>query len=63
MLRTILHYVPLVAGLEHTITDLWVRIRHPNAMRWTACYGVACAKLLARLGPQPKGQEWSLING
>ncbi|CAO2655425.1 Nn.00g104890.m01.CDS01 [Neocucurbitaria sp. VM-36] len=60
LLRAVL---PLVSGSGESssagsISDLWVYVQHTDTVRWTACYGVLCSKLLARLSDT----SWSLHN-
>jgi len=64
LLQKMLQYVPLVKDLTRPITDLWVLMRHGDStMKWSACHGVYCAKILAHLKDLRVGEEWSLING
>ncbi|KAF1847219.1 uncharacterized protein K460DRAFT_55538 [Cucurbitaria berberidis CBS 394.84] len=56
LLRAILPFA--LPSNEAHISDLWVNIHHQNTPKWTACYGVLCSKILARLD----GSCWSVLN-
>ncbi|KAJ4362554.1 hypothetical protein N0V83_010648 [Neocucurbitaria cava] len=48
--------VPFVT--KGTASDLWVHLYHESFALWTACYGVLCSKILARLD----GTSPSMLN-
>ncbi|KAH7377839.1 hypothetical protein BKA66DRAFT_588457 [Pyrenochaeta sp. MPI-SDFR-AT-0127] len=53
-------------ALGRPISNLWAYMRHRAqsatvlAARWTACYGISCAKLLAQLSDE--NNDWSVLN-
>jgi hypothetical protein len=50
LLRKVMTYVPMPHGITGQIRDVWILLRFlPNALRWTACHGIYCAKILARV--------------
>ncbi|KAF1943807.1 hypothetical protein EJ02DRAFT_484442 [Clathrospora elynae] len=59
LLRTLFYYIPKAEELDRPISQLWVIMRYQDSIKWTACYGILCATILARLG---KGQYQSLYN-
>ncbi|KAF2797347.1 hypothetical protein K505DRAFT_358472 [Melanomma pulvis-pyrius CBS 109.77] len=62
LLRELLQYVPKQALLPAEITDLWVLLptnAEITSLDWFGCYGVACAKTLARVNDP---NHWSVRN-
>ena len=64
VLRKLFLYTPR-GNLTDQILERWVLLPyHDGTLRWTACLGAYCAKLLARLSPEVRpNQAWSLLNG
>ncbi|KAH6857551.1 hypothetical protein B0T12DRAFT_139472 [Alternaria alternata] len=64
LLRTLFHYLPQSDDLHRPISDLWIFVRQnlPSGVieKWSACYGIACAKVLARV--DDNANDWASVN-
>ncbi|CAN9315272.1 unnamed protein product [Alternaria alternata] len=64
LLRTLFHYLPQSDDLHRPISDLWIFVRQnlPSGVtdKWSACYGIACAKVLARV--DDNADDWASVN-
>lgn len=65
LLRKLMQHTSPEGGMSRRISELWVLLNYyDGTSKWTACTGVYCAKILARLGDKVKtGDAWSLMNG
>ncbi|RYN53182.1 hypothetical protein AA0118_g9748 [Alternaria tenuissima] len=61
LLRSLFRYLPVTQGLNRPISDLWVLLRQTAGdTTWSACYGIYCAKVLARLNDP--FNDWASVN-
>ncbi|RYN79512.1 hypothetical protein AA0117_g3493 [Alternaria alternata] len=61
LLRSLFRYLPVTEGLNRPISDLWVLLRQiAGDTTWSACYGIYCAKVLARLNDP--SIDWASVN-
>ena len=66
LLRKLMTYVPMPQGIAGKIRDVWILLRFlPNTLRWTACHGIYCAKILARVNHTRSSDlpELAMYNG
>lgn len=65
LLRMLFQFLPISEDLHRPISDLWVNVwqHYPGGVvdTWSACYGILCAKVLARL--DDISNDWASMNG